>query len=134
MRTGWNEGLSVGVPDIDAQHRELFERVARLEDALGRGDRGELRHLLEFLRDYALLHFDTEEREMAAGFPRCEQHRAAHRGFLERYLLLWKAFEHEGTTALLTLRVRNWIDLWLRDHVRGEDQALGAWLAGRRAG
>ncbi len=128
----WTERLAVGVPEIDAQHRELFARVARLDRALDLGTRDELGRLLAWLREYALLHFETEERHMRdRGYARYPEHKGVHDAFVERYLALWHDFEREGTSALLTLRVQNWIGGWLEGHVAEHDFALGAFLNGR---
>ena len=69
-----------GVDDIDAQHRELFERIGTvLEASRARRSREEVIRLLEFLRSYFVYHFAAEERTMeTAGYPRLEAHRRVH--------------------------------------------------------
>ena len=46
----WTPALSVGVPDIDAQHRELFRRGERLITALRAGDRNAVTGLIKRFR------------------------------------------------------------------------------------
>ena len=60
----WSPALAVGVPEIDAQHQELFRRAERLITALRGGDRAEVTPLVRYLTDYAVEHFAAEERFM----------------------------------------------------------------------
>jgi hemerythrin len=122
----WETRLAIGVPEIDAQHRELFSRLAGFDDALTRGDRVAIGQTFAFLREYALVHFETEERLMTASrFPGLAAHRVLHRGFVERLQALAEDYAANGAHALLRLRARNWVVVWLMDHVGREDVAIG---------
>ncbi|HSD18554.1 MAG TPA: bacteriohemerythrin [Anaeromyxobacter sp.] len=134
MPVSWNRSLEIGVPEIDHQHRELFARLGGFDDALARGDRADIAATFAFLRDYALVHFEREERLMReAEYPRLEAHQALHQGFVARLQALSREHELQGPSALLRLRARNWIVVWLTDHVGGEDVALGRHLTSRAA-
>ncbi|HEX9051709.1 MAG TPA: hypothetical protein VF841_14355 [Anaeromyxobacter sp.] len=50
----WTQALSVGVEEIDAQHRELFRRAARLLEGIRGGEPEELGQLFDFLHEYAV--------------------------------------------------------------------------------
>jgi hemerythrin len=129
VRVHWNEGLAIGVASIDAQHRELFDRVAQFEGALERSDATAVADALDFLRSYAAVHFADEEKLMReGGFPAQEEHRAQHREFAARLDALVREHREKGESAFLGLRTRNWILVWLLDHVGGRDQALGRHL------
>ena len=130
----WESRLELGVPEIDAQHRELFVRLAGFDEALARGDRPAIGRTFAFLHEYALVHFEQEERLMQqAGYPRLDAHRVLHLGFVERLRALADDYAANGAHAFLRLRVRNWIVVWLVDHVGGEDVALGRFLRSRAA-
>ena len=134
MPVTWSQSLEIGHAEIDHQHRELFARLGGFDDALARGDRDEVAATFAFLREYALVHFEREEQLMSdAGYPRLEAHRALHRGFVARLQALAGEHDAQGPSALLRLRARNWIVVWLVDHVGGEDVALGRHLASRAA-
>jgi hemerythrin len=125
----WNEGLAIGVASIDAQHRELFDRVAQFEAALERSDVTAVSDAFDFLRSYAAIHFADEERLMGeGGFPAQEEHRAEHREFTARLDALVREHRANGANAFLGLRARNWIVVWLLDHVGVRDQVLGRHL------
>lgn len=134
MATTWTDSLAIGVPAIDAEHRELFARVASFEAALDAGGAVELGRTFAFLREYALVHFAKEEalmREVA--YPRLEEHRGSHARFVERLSALVQDHGAAGARAFVPLRTRNWIVVWLLDHVAGEDAAIGRHVRARRA-
>jgi hemerythrin len=130
----WNDSFAIGVPVIDAQHRELFARVASFEAALERGDAQAIARTFGFLREYALVHFAQEERLIhEARYPREDEHKEKHAQFVERLAALVREHETSGATAFLGLRTRNWITVWLLDHVAGDDQAVGRFIRSRAA-
>lgn len=134
MPIQWDENLAIGVPAIDGQHRELFARVATFEGALERRDATEIARTLSFLRDYAFVHFAQEEQLMrGAAYPRLDAHRASHAAFVDRLSSLAREHEATGPSALLGLRARNWIVVWLLDHVGIDDVAVGRHLRARAA-
>jgi len=54
----WTQNLSIGVAEIDNQHKELFKRINNLLDAISQGKgKQELFAVLEFLEDYSKFHF-----------------------------------------------------------------------------
>jgi hemerythrin len=130
----WTPALAVGIPEIDAQHQELFRRAERLIAALRSGDRGEVLPLLAYLDEYVVQHFAAEERLMReVGDPGLEAHAAAHRGFRADFAELVKDFRRSGPTALLALTIHNWLSDWLRMHICGVDQELGRLVVARAA-
>ena len=126
--------LLTGVDEIDAQHRELFARIGQLLDASrNHRSREEVVRLLEFLGQYVVEHFATEERLMgSAGYPRTEGHRAEHQQFVKELEILRHELESEGPTNLFVIHVGNRVTEWLREHIYRTDRALGAWLRSER--
>jgi hemerythrin len=122
--------LLTGDPEIDAQHRELFARVgAMLEASRAHRSREEVGRLLDFLGDYVVSHFSTEERRMETlGYPDIEAHRAEHRAFVKEFGALYAEYKAEGPGPLFVIRVGNRITGWLRGHIYQTDRALGGWL------
>jgi hemerythrin len=122
----WSSALTLGVPDLDAQHRELFTRVDRLLDSMLHGDRGEASMLAAFLREHVVLHFAAEEQLMhELRYPDAKRHTEEHRAFAASILELDSAFRQQGTTPELVLRLEREVVAWLRDHVYVADVALG---------
>jgi len=128
----WTEELATGIERIDAQHRELYAQVAALHEAMRANRLDRVPAVLDGLQRYALEHFATEEREMAArAYPRLAQHRVLHRTFVDEFLrhraLLGAAVTLSGVVALSV-----WLTDWLREHVRKEDGQLAEFIRGRR--
>jgi hemerythrin len=125
----WTTALSVGVPEIDAQHRELFARIDRLHDAVLHRDRQEAVRLLGFLREYAVVHFAAEERLMEqAGYLDMARHVAEHRRFTATLREIDVHYRQAGASAELVFRLEQQAVAWLRDHVYFTDVALGRWV------
>lgn len=128
MPVTWTEDLATGVERIDGQHRELYQRVAALHDAMRAGRLDEVAQLLEYLQRYALEHFASEEREMAAAaYPGLHQHRRLHQGFVTEFLR-HKALLAAGVTASGVVALSQWLGAWLREHVRSVDAELARYL------
>jgi hemerythrin len=134
MAIQWTQSLSVGVPEIDAQHQELFRRAEQLIIALRAGDRSEVATLLRYLSEYIVTHFEEEEALMAASeYPDSELHRAAHDKFRMDVAELSAEYDRKGATPLVALTLHNWLSEWLRRHVSGADRDLGRWVRARGA-
>jgi len=126
MALRWTSALAIGVPELDAQHAELFRRVERLHDAMIAHDRTEAARLLEFLLVYVREHFAAEEALMArTAFPGRAAHEAEHAAFAADIAGLYELLAREGTTARLVLTVEQRVTGWLRDHIYTSDIAVG---------
>ena len=125
----WTSALSVGDEEIDAQHRELFRRAARLVEGVQRGEPEELGSLLDYLHAYAVAHFGAEEARMRdARFPGYVRHRAEHDRFVSDLLAIARDHERSGAGAFMALKVNRWLVQWLKEHVSGTDAELGRFL------
>jgi hemerythrin len=129
----WTPALAVGDATIDEQHQELFRRAERLITALRLGQRGEVQPTLAYLEEYAIHHFELEERLMRElRYPGLAEHAAAHKAFREEFAGMMQGYHRAGATAYVALTVHNWLSDWLRGHLGGIDLELGRFLASRR--
>ena len=125
MALRWTTALAIGVPELDAQHEELFRRVERLHDAMIAHDRTEAARLLEFLLVYVRERFAAEEALMAeVQFPGRAAHEAEHSAFASEVAGLYERLAREGPTARLVLTVDQRVTWWLKDHIYTSDLAL----------
>jgi len=85
-RIQWTEALSVGVPDIDAEHQHFFGLVNELNKAV-RERRADILSLNKMLREIlavARAHFAHEEQLFAHhGYPGHEHHAEEHEALLK---------------------------------------------------
>jgi hemerythrin len=132
MTIGWTPALALGHAEIDAQHQELFKRAARLVEAMSVADPAEVARLFDFLGSYVVDHFAAEERLMVdTRFPGYVVHKAAHERFVRDYQSLRKLHEDSGANAAVTIKARNWLGEWLKNHIGGIDQLLARHLMSR---
>jgi hemerythrin len=127
----WTDDLATGIERIDAQHQELYRQVAALHEAMRSNRLDEVPAVVEFLQRYALEHFATEEREMAAKhYPSLPEHRALHKAFVDDFLRYKALLEAGGATPSLVVELSSWLGSWLRDHVRKVDGQMARFLRG----
>jgi hemerythrin len=62
MAIHWEDNLSIGIPAIDEQHKELFAQFDKLSNVIEVGGKGEeVEELLRYLNEYGVTHFTNEE-------------------------------------------------------------------------
>lgn len=127
MAITWHEEtMGTGIPEIDAQHKELIARLDRLIQAMLRRDsRAEVEKLVPFLGEYASWHFGKEEACMDAHrCPVAQANRSAHMAFLRLFAELAGRIEKEGPTATLTIQLQREVSDWVRNHIVRVDTRL----------
>lgn len=126
----WTPNLSIGVPHIDEQHKELFNKADKLFEA-GRNRRTKeyIGELLEFLEDYTLQHFSDEEDYMRSiNYPGLEEQIAAHNYFKERLKKLKSDYEESGSNLLVILDANDLVGEWLITHISRMDKKIGRFI------
>jgi len=127
------EGLCIGVPEIDDQHRELLARVRDLVEAVAAGEPlAEIDRRTRSVEAYAVAHFGSEEELMIVfGWPHYAEHRREHSAFLERYVGLRDRLLAEPATPNLAIELRREVHDELIRHFAETDMALGEFLRAR---
>jgi hemerythrin len=130
MPISWSESLAIGLPEIDAQHRELFGRINALIDAMDQARAGEqVLPLLRFLDEYVIVHFGAEQRLMEAhAYPGRKEHVGQHAHFRGELRFLEGELARSGPTAALAVQLNKLLCHWFRDHVAQVDRELGRFL------
>ena len=129
MFVNWSdEKHAIGIPDIDAQHRELFLITNRLwEDHEKPDQQTLLRPLLKRLYAYTRYHFSTEEGMFRHyGYEAIAPHLHIHTGFTDRirtYLQETRDGRAVNYNEILDTMVN-----WILFHIAGEDQKYAAWF------
>lgn len=129
----WSEKMTTGVAQIDSQHRFLVDTLRQANSRLPDDHDGAL--LGEIAKDlltYAIMHFETEENLMqrygyAEAFPELARaHIAQHRDFSHQVVAVCDNLR-EGR-QVSRIDVLKFLNEWLRHHVLGIDQKLGAFV------
>jgi hemerythrin-like metal-binding protein len=131
----WSPSLEIGVPEIDAQHRSLFERADQFATAVqSREPMYRLEELFAFLVEYALEHFAAEERYMrGVGYPQLPQHIQEHAQFRRQLAYLVPHWSTEGDSQALLMALMGFLKSWLTEHVTGSDQRIGEYVRSRKS-
>ena len=129
----WNKKHEVFVPELDAEHRNLFRTVEELRVAVAAGGGGEHVHaLLAALVAGAEDHFRHEERLMrSAHYPSFDWHKRQHDTARKRL----KEFSAKIEAGDSAGRARRWWNFWWpgsRDHAGLTDRMMGAYIRNHR--
>lgn len=123
----WNESLSVGVDQIDEQHKELFKRVDQLFEA-GKNQKAKeyIGELLDFLDVYTKKHFQEEEQYMQRiQYPEYNMQKRMHTEFIEKLSALKKDYAESGANILVILNANQMMLDWLTKHISIYDKKIG---------
>ncbi len=123
----WDERtMATGVPEIDAQHRELIARLDSFVEAMKSGrSQEELKELIAYVAQYARFHFGHEERCMKrVQCPVAAANEAAHRHFVAVFEEIAAQVEAEGPKLALLLRAQRELSDWVRNHIMRVDTHL----------
>ena len=130
----WNEGLSVGDPLIDEQHKMLLKRLNDISTAI-ETDQGidDISKTLNFMMEYTEFHFSAEEKRMEdEKYPRLEYHKSQHKEFVKTLNDLSNDFFEDGATQSLAEAINVFLFNWLVKHIKGVDGAFGRFLSETR--
>ncbi|MCX6712073.1 MAG: bacteriohemerythrin [Candidatus Vogelbacteria bacterium] len=118
----WDDKYSVGVEEIDKQHKQMFVTINELLDIIHANKPIEhLQSVIDGLVAYKVFHFATEERYFKEfNYEETEDHMAKHREFNERLTALqakYPTFSLEFAFELI-----DFLEDWLVDHLMTVDQ------------
>ncbi len=124
----WTPSLSVGVKEMDNQHRELVKALNDLFDAMSAGQtKTVMGPLLTSLLKYTRYHFAAEEALLAEyEFPALADHKEMHKKLakeVEEYVDRYQEGEIGVGAGLL-----DFLHQWLTQHIKKEDLRYGSWL------
>lgn len=125
----WDKVLSIGVEEIDEDHRKLVGIFNTLNHAVRDLDSPEyLAATLEELINCTVWHFSHEERLMLKfGYPAMNEHKEEHRELIESARQLQR--ELLGTDKPVAEEQMEFLERWVTAHILTADARLGAFLA-----
>lgn len=121
----WNDAFSVGIRQIDEQHKHLFEigeQIHELSKDFSDQDRfDEITQAITDLVNYTVFHFGTEEMLFEKhGYQEAEEHRKEHQKFVDYLngLDLSHIDAHQENTVKELLK---FVALWIFKHINNTD-------------
>lgn len=126
----WNDELSVGIEEIDEQHKVLVGLINRMHDAIHQRHGSDVvEGILAELAEYTRIHFAVEESLMRLlNFPGYEEHRDLHEELIDQMVDLQQKIA-EGKHSI-GFELMHFLKVWLSKHIMEEDmQYSGFFLA-----
>lgn len=124
----WNDSYSVGINDMDDQHKKLVGLINQLHEAMkvGQGSLA-LTNVISDLVDYTIYHFQAEEKLIQSyNFPGFLAQQKMHKNFIE------KVQEYQTNLASkklsMSMEVIQFLKTWLVEHIQGQDSKYGKYL------
>ncbi|HQD31880.1 MAG: bacteriohemerythrin [Acetivibrionales bacterium] len=130
MAIAWTPDLSVGVENIDEQHKIWFEKANELFEA-GKQQRAKeyINTMIDFLDEYTKKHFSDEESYMEEiGYPELDAQKKAHASFINDLAKLKKDYNDGGGNLLVILNANKMVINWLTNHIRHMDKKIGDYV------
>jgi hemerythrin len=124
----WSTSHAVFVPELDDEHKEIFQAIAAVQDILAGGAAPlELRKATQRLVSCVVGHFAHEERLMtAARYSSIRWHKQAHhaaRRRVQQFVVRIEQGQGEAGAELV-----EYLTSWLNNHTRVADRMMGAFL------
>lgn len=123
----WRDGLSVGVKEIDDQHKELIRIANKLIKAVSLGHEQQiLDRIIMELRAYTVSHFNSEEELMEKIlYPKRDVHKGEHAKLATEV----RDYQHRlQTEDIAPDAILGFIKSWLLDHILTHDRALARFM------
>lgn len=127
MAIKWTPDLSVGVENIDEQHKIWFQKANELFEA-GKQQKAKeyMNTMIDFLDEYTKKHFKDEEAYMnKIRYPEIDAQKRAHASFIKDLAKLKKDFNEAGGNILVILNANKMVINWLTNHIRNMDKKIG---------
>jgi len=125
----WSDGFSVGVQEIDEQHKELVSLLNQLHTAIMEHHGSEAsRRVLDELAEYTRTHFSVEESLMrVSNYPDFERHKQNHEDLIGQVTALQDKLD--SGEARITFELLHFLKVWLINHINEADKRFGGFFA-----
>jgi hemerythrin-like metal-binding protein len=131
MSVEWSdERMSIGVPSIDADHRQLIDLINAVEAVVEqKAPSADIERVLAQLAQYVTFHFGREEEMMRkAGYPGLTLHELLHEEFSQRVCQL-TAQQFLSNDLAYSKELLGFLSAWLIEHIQQKDRDFLPWLS-----
>ncbi len=118
----WDDKYSVGVAQIDDQHKLIFSAINELFDVINTNDPEKyLKGVVDELLKYKNIHFATEEKYFEMfNYEGTKKHEERHKQFSEELEALIE--KYPKYTMEFAFELVDFVENWLIDHIMNTDQ------------
>lgn len=124
----WTDTLSVGIEEIDEQHKFLVDLVNKMHEAIHQRHGSDVvNSILKDLADYTRIHFAVEESLMRIlNYPDYEQHKEIHEELLASVADLQEKVA-SGKKSI-GFELMHFLKTWLTKHIMEEDMQYSSFF------
>ena len=118
----------INVPEIDEEHKRLFELITNIDTALKSNDNplANAILLINELKQYAVTHFAHEEAYMERiNDPELQRQKKEHAAFINKINSYSYADVTDETAKNIILELLEYLSKWLMGHILGSDILIG---------
>lgn len=118
----WSDDLSVGLQEIDEQHKILINLINALysESILKKADQSAVDAVLNELRQYTVIHFSVEESLFRLfDYPYIEAHQKQHDNLKEEVAKVHQRFR---AGEPVSIELMSFLRRWIKNHILVEDK------------
>ena len=119
----WSNELSVGIEEIDAQHKVLVDLLNQMHEAIQQRHAAQVTNdIIDQLGEYTRVHFAVEESLMRIlHYPDYERHKEEHERLIEQLSEL-RAKLDTGKSAV-SFELAHFMRTWLTKHIMETDKS-----------
>jgi hemerythrin len=123
----FTKDMEVGVAEIDAQHKELIDRINAVTSmGIESVSKEETQKTLDLLGAYIVEHFrDEEALQKESGYPEYEWHKEQHELYIAEFEKLDQEFKTNGISVKFSFSLNNSIIKWIVNHIATVDVDFG---------
>lgn len=127
-RVVWKNDYSVGIEDIDDDHKKLIDLINRFQTAIYYNTGSTFEHrALDELVDYTKYHFSKEEDLLEKhAYPKFAEHKQEHSEMIEKVESYITEHRDDGHKSLAKISV--FLRDWLIKHINGTDKQYSQFL------
>lgn len=118
----WTENLSVGVKELDNEHKKLIDLLNQLYTGMkNREENKVIKLILDDLVNYTLSHFAHEEKYFKQyNYPKALEHIKEHENFRKEVTIFLEEFDTGKVT--LSSHMLNFLTNWVTNHIKKQDK------------
>ncbi|MEG3833119.1 MULTISPECIES: hemerythrin family protein [unclassified Microcoleus] len=115
----WNDSLTIGIPEIDRQHKQWMALLNTLVDAMfANCGKEEIKGIVDFLDLYVAQHFGFEETCMQRyKCPVASNNAAAHTKFIKTLSEVKQELQTKGSSLSLAIKLNEQLLDWFVNHI-----------------
>lgn len=123
----WSEGYSVGIKEIDAQHKKLIELINGLYGLYVEKNEKDIGKIIKEIKEYTIYHFSAEEKLFRENkYDGARAHIKLHEDFIQEFNDMVK--DYTKMPSVLNIRILTFLQKWLTNHILKEDKKYVGFL------